>query len=49
MLILFIAFILIAFVGVLYVSKSDSCDTCKLKDDCPWMKLCNFNAKSVYP
>jgi hypothetical protein len=39
-LILFIAFILVAFVGVLYVSKSDSCNTCKLRDDCPWMSLC---------
>ena len=38
---LFIAFMLVAFVGVLYVSKSDSCDTCKLKDDCPWMSICS--------
>jgi hypothetical protein len=40
-LVLLIVFILIAFVGVLYVSKSKSCDSCKLKKNCPWMSLCS--------
>ena len=40
-LILLIIFILIAFIGVLYVSKSKSCNTCKLRKNCPWMSLCS--------
>jgi hypothetical protein len=45
LLILVVAFTLIAFVGVLYVSKSDSCDTCKLRKNCPWMKICSGGFK----
>ena len=40
-LIILIAFILIGFIGVPYVSKSESCDSCRLRDDCPWMSLCS--------
>ncbi len=39
-LVLLIVFIIIAFGVVLYVSKSKSCDTCKLKGACPWSSIC---------
>jgi hypothetical protein len=39
-LILLIIFIIDAFGIVLYVSKSSSCDTCKLKGQCPWSSIC---------
>jgi len=38
-LILLIVFIIIAFIGVPYLSKSKSCTTCKLRNNCPWMCL----------
>ena len=41
LLILVVVFTLIAFGGVLYISKSKSCNTCKLKKNCPWMSLCS--------
>ncbi len=40
-LILIIIFIIVAFIGVPLISKSKSCDTCKLKNNCPWMSLCS--------
>lgn len=41
-LILLIVFILVAFIGVIYVSKSKSCNTCRLKNNCPWMSICSW-------
>jgi hypothetical protein len=40
-LILLIIFSIIGFFVVPYLSKSKSCDKCKLKDKCPWMSLCS--------
>lgn len=40
MVILLIVYIIIAFGVVLYVSRSKSCKTCKLKKNCPWNSLC---------
>lgn len=38
-LILFIIFIVVAFVIVPFGSRSTSCKTCKHRDQCPWMSL----------
>ncbi len=40
-LVLYIIFIIVGFVGVPYISKSKACDTCKLRKNCPWMSLCS--------
>lgn len=40
-LILLIVFSVIGFAVVPLVSKSKSCDTCKLRKTCPWMSLCS--------
>jgi len=42
MLIMLIVFILLAFIGVLYISKSKSCNTCRLRNNCPWMSICSW-------
>jgi hypothetical protein len=39
-LILLIVFVIDAFGVVLYVSRSQSCKTCKLKGQCPWSSIC---------
>jgi hypothetical protein len=39
-LILLIIFIILAFGVVLYVSFTQSCKTCKLKNSCPWRAIC---------
>ena len=39
-LLLLIIFIIIAFGAVLYVSRSKSCKSCKLKGACPWSSIC---------
>jgi hypothetical protein len=39
-LILLIIFIIVGFIIVPFGSKSTSCKTCKLRDQCPWMSIC---------
>ena len=39
-LIFLIIFIIVAFIIVPFGSKSTSCKTCKLRNQCPWMSIC---------
>ena len=40
-LVLLIVFAVVGFAVVPYISKSKSCNSCKLRKTCPWMSLCS--------